>query len=86
MRIPIALGLLFVAAGCAIEPAPSEPEGQEHLAFEGVRVKDEATLRELIAPDLKRYLENPRDTVLDDAAFRLRYHYQFEGHADVGGA
>jgi outer membrane protein assembly complex protein YaeT len=83
MRIPAALGLLVVAAGCATVPDPSEPQGEKHLAFEGVTGKDEAALRELIAPDLKRYVENPRDTVLDDAAFRLRYHYQFEGHADV---
>ena len=83
MRSAIALGFLLLAAGCSSAPPPEAPEGQEHLEFRGVEESHLPELRDLLAPDLKRYLENPRDTVLDDAVFRLKYHYQFEGHADV---
>lgn len=82
MRAAPALILLLLAA-CASEPAPSSPEGQEHLGFEGVEPGMETELRELVAPDLKRYREQPRDTVLEDAVFRLEYRYRFEGYADV---
>jgi outer membrane protein assembly complex protein YaeT len=83
MRSATALCLLLAAAGCSSAPDPSDPEGQEHLEFRGVEKSHEPELRELVAPDLRRYLEDPRDTVLDDAVFRLRYHYRFEGRADV---
>jgi outer membrane protein insertion porin family len=79
-----ALGLsLVLLAACASSPDRGAPEGEKHLEFAGIDPGDENALRELVAPDLKRYLENPRSTALDDAAFRLRYRFQFDGYADV---
>jgi outer membrane protein insertion porin family len=79
-----ALGLsLVLLAACASSPDSIAPEGEKHLEFAGIDPGLESALRELVAPDLKRYLENPRSTALDDAAFRLRYRFQFDGYADV---
>jgi len=82
MRAALALSLALLAA-CSSAPEVDSPEGEDHLEFQGVPKDREVELRELVASDLKRYLQNPRETVLDDAVYRLKYHYQFDGYADV---
>lgn len=75
--------LLALLSACASEPAPAAPAGDERLAFEGVEKGHEAELRELIDRDLTSYAADGRETHLEDAAFRLRYHFRLEGYADV---
>lgn len=82
MRVAVVLSLLVLSA-CASAPDEEDPEGEDHLEFRGIEKSHDLELRELVASDLKRYLANPRDSVLEDAVFRLKYHYRFEGYADI---
>ncbi|MBI2931994.1 MAG: BamA/TamA family outer membrane protein [Planctomycetes bacterium] len=52
----------------------------QEVVFEGVVAGDEAEIREVIRPDMERYERNPRQTILDDAAFRIANHYRTLGY------
>ncbi len=69
--------------GCAGTPAPEGPADDARVAFEGAKSLSEADLRRAIESDLRSYAASPRETVLDDAAFRIRVLYTQEGYARV---
>jgi outer membrane protein assembly complex protein YaeT len=68
--------MLALTAGCS---SKGESSIDDKAVFEGVQSLSESDLRELVIPDLRRYEETPRLTALDDAAYRVSYHYRLEG-------
>jgi outer membrane protein assembly complex protein YaeT len=81
--LPVPL-VACVAAACASPKAEApEPEPDVRVELEGVTAFAASDLAHLIRNDLRRYAERPRETVLDDAAFRIAHRYETEGYAKV---
>lgn len=79
---PIGFALL-VLAGCGGGPEPADPDDPAAFRFVWATVFDEDTLAEHVARDQERYREEPRRTVLEDAAFRIEQAYRLEGYYRV---
>ena len=79
MRSSIAVVLLpLLLAACASDGG--DVDGLEHkVVFEGVTSVGESVLRELVIGDVRRYESDPRLPALDDAVYRIEYHYRLEG-------
>jgi outer membrane protein assembly complex protein YaeT len=53
------------------------------VTFEGSDAFSDTKLRGIIAPDLRRYAKGGVLAALDDAAYRLAYHYRLSGFPDA---
>ncbi len=53
------------------------------LTFEGAQRYTPDQLQKLIQEEIRRYAKRPRQTVLDDAAFRIESQYRFRGYAQI---
>ncbi|HYE98683.1 MAG TPA: BamA/TamA family outer membrane protein [Planctomycetota bacterium] len=70
---------LAACAGDRPPPAQEDPR----FVFRGAREMSEDALRELVARELEDYLRDPREAILDDAAFRMVQTYGLLGYADA---
>ena len=77
--ILLAASSTFLGACAATDPARSLPG--KKIVFEGAEKYSKGELRELIRKEIRRYSERPRQTVLDDAAFRIESRYRLRGYA-----
>ncbi|HEX7900385.1 MAG TPA: BamA/TamA family outer membrane protein [Planctomycetota bacterium] len=75
--------LLSVLAGCASTEPEAKAAGDPRFVFEGANAISESRLRDLVASDLARYLEDKRPAPLQDAVFRMVNAYGLAGYADA---
>jgi outer membrane protein insertion porin family len=75
--------LLSVLAGCAAPEPEQEAAVDPRFVFEGAKEISEGKLRDLVAADLARYLEDPRPAPLQDAVFRMINAYGLAGYAEA---
>lgn len=75
---------ILLLAGCAGPPAPeAEAVADPRFVFEGEKVLSEKELRAIVAPDLARYIQEPRPAPLQDAVFRIIDAYSVAGYVDA---
>jgi outer membrane protein insertion porin family len=79
--ILLAASSTFLGGCAATDPARSLPG--KKIVFEGAEKYSEGELRNLIRKEIRRYSERPRQTVLDDAVFRIESRYRLRGHARI---
>ncbi|MDP6957468.1 MAG: BamA/TamA family outer membrane protein [Planctomycetota bacterium] len=81
--------LLLVAVALLGACATTDPDLAERLLpgtkliFEGAERYTAEQLEKLIHEEIRRYAKRPRQTVLDDAAFRIESQYRFRGYAQI---
>jgi outer membrane protein insertion porin family len=79
-RNPLVLAAAILALAACSSGEEQEPSAtEEQVTFEGNDHLSEGEMREMISGDLRRYEADRRPTALDDAAYRIEYHYRLDG-------
>ncbi|HLY10824.1 MAG TPA: BamA/TamA family outer membrane protein, partial [Planctomycetota bacterium] len=71
--------LVLATAACSSSELRSPSNPDELVVFEGATAVSSSELLELVSEDLRRYQESPRQATLEDAAYRIEYHYRLSG-------
>jgi outer membrane protein assembly complex protein YaeT len=83
MRRLARIAALVALQACAESRPADEAAGDPRFAFMGTSALSESELRRIAAPDLARYLQEPRPAPLQDAVFRMTSAYALAGHPEA---